>query len=178
MNKKIYAYFIASCLNFYSPLSLSDEALPEIVLAISLDVVTVTCNINDGKGFNKIVDFDVINENDLLSGKQPAVKTQFIIDCQKSGFKPNYIDIKVTPGSQGALHNGLGGELKTNLSGVGIHLFWLDATPIDLSGVNKRFNANQNSQFDVSFWARPYAQGQTIEKGSMKSSVIINILYK
>lgn len=178
MNKKIYAYFMVTCLNFYSPLTLSDEALPETELAISLDVVTITCNINDGKGFNKIVDFNVMNENDLLSGKQPAVKTQFIIDCQKSGFKPNYIDIKVTPGSQGALHNGLGGELKTNLSGVGIYLSWLDTTPIDLSGVNKRFSANQNNQFDISFWAKPYAQGQTVEKGLMKSSLIINALYK
>lgn len=100
---------MVTCLNFYSPLTLSNEVLPETELAISLDVITITCNINDGKGFNKIVDFDVINKNDLLSGKQPAVKTQFIIGCQKSGFKPNYIDIKVTPGSQGTLHNDLGG---------------------------------------------------------------------
>lgn len=64
------------------------------------------------------------------------------------------------------------GELKTNLSGVRIYLSWLDATPIDLSNVNKRFNANQNSQFDISFWAKPYAQGQTVEKGLIKISLI------
>ena len=178
MNKKLYAYFIITCLNAYSPLTFSDESLPDTVLAISLDVVTITCNINDGKGFNKIVDFETINESDLLSGKQPAVKTQFIVDCQKSGFKPDYIDIKIKPGRQGALNNGVSGELKTNLAGVGIYLSWLDSSPIDLSGVNKRFNANQNNLFDISFFAKPYAQSQNVEKGLMKSSLIINALYK
>lgn len=168
---------MATCLNFYSPLTLSDENLPETILDISLNVVTITCNINDGKGFNKIVNFEAINESDLLSGKQPAVKTQFIVDCQKSGFKPSYIDIKVTPGSQGA-YDVLDGKLKTNLSGVGIYLSWLDSTPIDLSGGNKRFSANKNYQFDISFYAKPYAQELTIEKGLMKSSLIINALYK
>ncbi|HFF1653596.1 TPA: fimbrial protein [Providencia rettgeri] len=178
MNKKISASLIATILIGYSHYVFSDEVLPDTILKISLDIVNITCDINDGKGFNKIVDFKVINEGDLLAGKQPAVKTQFIVDCQKSGFKPSHIDIKFRPGSQGALNNGTGGELKTNLSGVGIYLSWLDVTPIDLSGTNTRFSANNNNQFDISFYAKPYAQAQSIEKGVMKSSVIIDMLYK
>lgn len=178
MNKKLSVYCIAMCLIAYSQLIYSDESLPDTVLTISLDVVNITCDINDGQGFNKIIDFETINESDLLTGKQPAVKAQFIVDCQKSGVKPDFIDIKMRPGSQGTLNNGVDGELKTNLAGVGINLSWLDGSPIDLSGVNKRFSANNNHQFDISFFAKPYAQAQTVEKGLMKSSVIINALYK
>ncbi|EPG6919093.1 TPA: fimbrial protein [Proteus mirabilis] len=178
MNKKIYMYFIITCLSNFPQPSLSDEILPDAQLTISLDLVRITCDINNGKGFNKIVDFDVINESNLLAGNQPAVKTQFIVDCQKSGFKPEHIDIKVKPGSQGALNNGIGGELKTNLSGVGIYLSWADSSPINLSGVNKSFSADLNNQFDISFFAKPYAQSQIVEKGSLKSSIIINALYK
>lgn len=83
MNKKIYMYFIITCLSNFPQPSLSDEILPDAQLTISLDVVRITCDINNGKGFNKIVDFDVINESNLLAGNQPAVKTQFIVDCQK-----------------------------------------------------------------------------------------------
>ena len=140
MNKKLSVYCIAMCLIAYSQLIYSDESLPDTVLTISLDVVNITCDINDGQGFNKIIDFETINESDLLTGKQPAVKAQFIVDCQKSGVKPDFIDIKMRPGSQGTLNNG--------------------------------------HQFDISFFAKPYAQAQTVEKGLMKSSVIINALYK
>nr|WP_282554127.1 fimbrial protein [Providencia rettgeri] len=178
MNKKIYFYIIPLIIMNCSQNVFADEILPDIQLKISLDVVNITCNINDGKGFNKIVDFKVINETDLLTGKQPAVKTQFIVDCQKSGFKPNNIDIKFRPGPQGMFNDGSDGKLKTNLSGVGIYLSWLDSKPIDLSGTNKRFSANSHNQFDISFWAKPYAQSQSVEKGIMKSSVIIDMLYK
>ena len=49
---------------------------------------------------------------------------------------------------------------------------------IDLSGKNQRFSANGNNQFDISFFAKPYAQSPSVEKGIMKSSVIISALYK
>ncbi|MEQ5138173.1 fimbrial protein [Providencia alcalifaciens] len=178
MNKTLSFCFLFMLMSGYPLHTVADEILPDTVLSISLDIVNITCDINDGKGFNKIIDFDVINETDLLAGKQPAVKTQFIVDCNKSGFKPNNIDIKVYPGAQGALNNGVGGELKTNLSGVGIYLSWMDKSPIDLSGKNQRFSANGNNQFDVSFFAKPYAQSPSVEKGIMKSSVIISALYK
>lgn len=86
MNKKLSVYCIAMCLSAYSQLIYSDESLPDTVLTISLDVVNITCDINDGQGFNKIIDFETINESDLLTGKQPAVKAQFIVDCQKVGL--------------------------------------------------------------------------------------------
>ncbi|GKX64281.1 fimbrial protein [Pragia fontium] len=177
MNNNIYGYLIIALLGLYSPFSAADEALPDTTLSISLDVVNITCDVNNGEGFNKTVDFKVINESTLLAGKQPAVKTQFIVDCQKSGVIPKNIDVTFKPGSQGALNNGTGGELKTNLFGVGIQLTWPDGTQVDLSGKNKQFTAN-NNQFDISFFAKPYAQAQSVEKGSMKSSVIINLLYK
>ncbi|AKJ43980.1 fimbrial protein [Pragia fontium] len=183
MNKNIYGYLIIAWFGWYSPFVAADtdayayETLPDTKLSISLEVVNITCDVNDGEGLDKIVDFKVINEKTLLAGKQPAVKAQFIVDCRKSGVMPKNIDVKLKPGSQGALNNGTGGELQTNLSGVGINLSWPDGTPVDLSGKNKRFTAN-NNQFDISFYAKPYAQGQSVEKGIMKSSVIIDMLYK
>ena len=35
------------------------------------------------KGFNKIVDFDVINESNLLAGNQPAVKHSLLLIAKK-----------------------------------------------------------------------------------------------
>ena len=39
MNKKIYMYFIITCLSNFPQPSLSDEILPDAQLTISLDVV-------------------------------------------------------------------------------------------------------------------------------------------
>lgn len=177
MNKKICNYFFITFLWLIIPRAFSEQTLPDTTLNIALDVVNITCNINDGQGFNKIVDFGVIDEAKLLSGKIPEVKTQFIVDCQKSGFVPENIDIKFHSGSQGALNLGLDGKLKTNLSGVIVQLSWPDGTPVNLSGVNNRIVAN-DKKFDISFFSRPYAQHNAVEKGIMKSSVVINMLYK
>ncbi|WP_071845524.1 fimbrial protein [Pragia fontium] len=189
MNKSIYGYLIIVWFGLYFPFSTAAmdtnadtdtyayETLPDTKLSISLEVVNITCKINNGEGFDKVVDLGVMHETTLLEGKQPAVKTQFIVDCRESGVKPQNIDVKFKPGRQGTLNNGSGGELNTNLSGVGILLTLPDGTPVDLSGKNHRFTAN-NEQFDISFYAKPYAQGQSVEKGIMQSNVIIDMLYK
>ncbi len=66
MNKKIYMYFIITCLSNFPQPSLSDEILPDAQLTISLDVVRITCDINNGLIINLIL---VFLQNHMLNLK-------------------------------------------------------------------------------------------------------------
>lgn len=152
-------------------------------LSLSMEVVNITCLINDGAGINQQVHLPLVSEADLRKGTAKGGLAKIIVDCSNNSDIPVGIRVSLTP-ARGAsvVGSGVDGILRTDLSGVALKLVWqINDQPASLAvGDYSTFSpsASDPLRWNISLLVTPqYIQGDEIGKGFYNSAVKVYVTY-
>ncbi|EBT2497848.1 TPA: hypothetical protein G8O64_004640 [Salmonella enterica] len=180
--KKIW--YTISGLLIYTGINISVAAdSVDTQLFLRMDVVNVTCLINDGAGINQQVNLPLASQAELRAGTAKSGLAKLMVDCSKNLTQPASFEVSLAPsGGVSAVGSGADGILRTDLSGVALKLVWkINGQPASLAfGDYSKFfpSASTPQQWDLSLLVTPqYIPGENIEKGFYKSAVKVNIIY-
>ena len=183
MKIKKTLYMIAGLL-IYTGINMSIAAEKvDTQLSLKMEVVNITCLINDGAGINQQVTLPLASEAELRAGTAKGGLAKLIVDCSKNSNQSSGIKVSLTPvGGVTAVGSAVDGILSTDLSGVALKLVWqTNGQPASLAvGDYYSFppSASDPQRWNVSLLITPqYVPGEIIGKGFYKSAVKVNIIY-
>ena len=163
--------------------NMSMAAEVDTKLSLSMEVVNITCLINDGAGINQQVYLPLASQADLRAGTAKGGLAKLIVDCSNNSDIPTGIKVSLTPaGGASVVGSGVDGILSTDLSGVALKLVWqINDQPASLAiGNSSTFSpsASDPLRWNISLFVTPqYIQGEEIGKGFYKSAVKVHITY-
>lgn len=163
--------------------SLADEKV-DIQLSLQMEVVNITCLINDGSGINQQVLLPLASQAELRAGTAQGGLAKLMVDCSNNLTQPAGIEVSLTPvGGVSAVGSAADGILSTDLSGVALKLVWqINGQPASLAGGDySSFSPSVSDQqrWNASLLVTPqHIPGEKIGRGSYKSAVKVNIIYK
>ncbi|EBC5055223.1 hypothetical protein CQT90_20600 [Salmonella enterica] len=152
-------------------------------LTLQMEVVHITCLINDGVGINQQVYLPLVSQTELRADTAKSGLAKLIVDCSSSSNTPADITVRLTPvGGASVVGSGADGILKTDLSGVALKIVWnSDGQPVSLVPGNATVfspSASDPLRWDLSFLVTPkMISGEQLGSGHYKSALQINIVY-
>ncbi|EDV1002856.1 fimbrial protein [Salmonella enterica subsp. enterica] len=185
MQVRKLSYMTAGALIFsggYIPIIQAAEKA-ETQLTLQMQVVHITCLINDGTGINQQVYLPLTSQAELRAGTAKSALAKLMVDCGSSSDTPANITVSLTPAGGGTLvGSGVDGMLKTDLSGVALNIVWnSNGQPASLAPGNATVftpSASDPLRWDLSLLVTPKViNGEKLGGGHYKSALQVKITY-